>query len=212
MSFSGWALSLLWPERCILCDRVVGYGQITCGLCDRQTPPLTQAACCEERPVAAVWRYQKPVPDAISRFKFQGDRDTGRKLALLMARAWRRQCPNFGAELITFVPMPPERQRSRGFNQAELLARWVGEDLALPVVPLLRREGVLMQHQLSAGFRRKRRDAFDLLPGSAWQAKGRRVLLVDDITTTGGTTLACARLLLQAGAEDAAVLVAASGL
>ena len=129
-----------------------------------------------------------------------------------MARAWRRQCPDFGAELITFVPMPPERQRSRGFNQAELLARWVGEDLALPVVPLLRREGVLMQHQLSAGFRRKRRDAFDLLPGSAWQAKGRRVLLVDDITTTGGTTLACARLLLQAGAEEAAVLVAASGL
>lgn len=213
MSLSGWAASLLWPHRCILCGGVVAYGEITCTRCRRQIPPLRRAASCRGLPVAAVWRYQGPVPAAIGRFKFRGDRDTGRKLALLMARAWRQQCPGFGAQAVTFVPMPPERQRQRGFNQAELLARWVAEELALPAVSLLRREGVLMQHELSAGFRRKGiEESFSLLPGCGGSVAGRRLLLVDDITTTGGTTLACAQLLLAAGAEAVAILVAASGL
>lgn len=213
MSFGGWALSLLWPQRCILCDRVVAYGEILCGLCRKQLPPLTWADQCQGLPVAAVWRYHKPVARAIGRFKFRGDWDTGRKLALLMARAWRQQCPDFGAEAVTFVPMPPERQRQRGFNQAELLARWIGEDLALPAAALLRRQGVMMQHELSARLRHQNiQTSFSLLPGCNSQIAGRRLLLVDDITTTGGTALACARLLLEAGAEDVAILVAASGL
>jgi len=148
----------------------------------------------------------------LARFKFRGDRGTGRRIARLMAHAWREQRPDFDADSLTFVPMPPERERQRGYNQARLLAQWVGEELGLPVLELLRREGVLMQHELAASFRKKGvRPVFRLLPGAAEQAAGRHILLVDDIVTTGGTVQICAVQLREAGAEEVSVLAAAAG-
>ena len=99
-----------------------------------------------------------------------------------MAAAWRELGPRTRPDCVTFVPMPPERERQRGYNQARLLAQWVGEELELPVLPLLRREGVMMQHHLSAGARRKGvRKAYRLLPEGEDQVPGKRVLLVEDI-------------------------------
>jgi len=202
--------AILWPDRCLLCGRVVAYGEICCSLCRRDTPLLREPLFQNGMPVAAVWWYRGWVPAAVGRFKFHGDRESGRRMAHLMARAWQELCPGFGEDCVTFVPIPPERERQRGYNQARLLAQWVGQELDLPVLPLLRREGVLMQHQLSVGFRRKgTRKAFRLLPGAEEDAAGRRVLLVDDVVTTGGTSRACADQLLAAGAEAVATLAIA---
>lgn len=202
--------ALLWPDRCVLCDKAVAYGEICCPLCRRETPLIERPILQDGMPVAAVWRYRGQVPAAVRRFKFQGNTEAGRKIAHLMARAWQELCPQFQADCVTFVPIPPERESRRGYNQAELLARWVGRELRLPVEPLLRREGVLMQHQLSAGFRKRGiNKAFRLLPGVEKQAAGRCILLVDDVVTTGGTVRACAERLLDAGAERVAVLAIA---
>lgn len=210
MGLLDWGRALLWPDRCVLCGGVAAYGEICCPLCRRDTPLLRQPVRLDGLTVAAVWWYRGLVPDAVGRFKFHGDRQAGEKIARLMAGAWRELCPEFGEDCVTFVPIPPERERQRGYNQARLLAQWVGGELELPVVPLLRREGVLMQHQLSAGFRRKGiRKAFRTLPGAEREAAGRRILLVDDVVTTGGTVRACARQLLDAGAEEVAVLAIA---
>lgn len=204
--------ALLWPDRCVLCGRVVAYGEICCSLCRRDTPLVERPILLEGLPVAAVWRYRGRVSGAVARFKFRGDRASGERIAHLMARAWWELCPDFGANCVTFVPIPPERESRRGYNQAELLARWVGRELRLPVEPLLAREGVLMQHELSTGFRRRGiRNAFRLLPGAEKKAAHRRILLVDDVVTTGGTVRACADRLLDAGAEEAAVLAIAVG-
>lgn len=204
--------ALLWPDRCVLCGGVAAYGEICCPSCRRDTPLMERPVLQDGIPIAAVWRYRGLVPSAVARFKFRGDMESGEKIARLMVRAWRALCPDFEADRVTFVPIPPERESRRGYNQAELLARWVGKELRLPVEPLLEREGVLMQHELSAGFRRKGIEkAFRLLPGAEKKAAHRRVLLVDDVVTTGGTVRSCAGRLLAAGAREVAALAIAVG-
>lgn len=204
--------ALLWPDRCVLCGEAAAYGEVCCPRCRRDTPLLTRPFLLDGMPIAAVWRYRGRVPGAVARFKFRGDKRSGEKLARLMARAWRELCPGSPADCVTFVPIPRERERRRGYNQAELLARWVAGELGLPVEPFLLREGVLMQHQLSAGFRRKGiGKAFRLLPGAEEKAAHRRILLVDDVVTTGGTVRTCAHRLLEAGAEQVMILAIAAG-
>jgi competence protein ComFC len=201
--------ALLWPDRCILCGGAVAYGEDCCDLCRKRAPFLQEEIRLRGRRTAAVWRHDSPASGAVNRFKFRGDMDTGRKIARRMAWAWRRQCPDFAPDCMTFVPMPEERFRQRGYNQAELLARWAGKELGLPVIPVLEREGVLTQHQLPVSFRRKGAAASFSLPGEREKlVRGRRVLLVDDIITTGDTVDACARLLERAGALEVAVLAA----
>lgn len=206
-----WGRALVWPDRCALCGDPVAFGECCCPRCRRDTPLLRELRWLGDAPVAAVWAYRGRVPAAVGRFKFRGDRAAGRQMARLMAGTWQALCPDFGAEGIAFVPMPPERERQRGYNQARLLARWVGEELDLPVLELLRREGVLMQHQLPAGSRRRGIDrSYRLLPGAEEKAAGKRILLVDDVVTTGGTMGACAARLRQAGAEAVALLAVAA--
>ena len=202
------ALSLLFPPRCLCCNQVVEPGEDCCRECRRTYPLFPPPGDWEGRPVVSVWTYLDQYPVAIRRLKFQRDYPAGKRIARLMAKQWKRQRPWQGKELITFVPMPPERERRRGGNQAELLARWIGKELGCPVEGVLRREGILTQHQLPAAARHRQENPMGLLPGAEAIIAGRRVVLVDDLVTTGATAGACIRLLEAAGAKQAAILVA----
>lgn len=201
--------SLIFPARCLCCGEVAPWGEDCCPRCRRRFRFQPEAVTWAGYPLVTVWVCEGQYPAAFRRFKFQGDKQSGRRLALLMARTWEKRDPDFGAQLLTFVPMPPQRQKLRGFNQAELLARWVGKELGLPVVPLLSRTGVLTRHQLPSAFRKRDLDPPLLLPGGEKRAAGKRVLLVDDLVTTGATAAACLEVLESAGAEAAAVLAIA---
>ena len=99
-------------------------------------------------------------------------------------------------------PAEPKRLRERGFNQAELLARRVGELCGLPCAPTLRKiRHTRPQSGLAGDGERKANaeGAYKLLPGAA--LSGKRVVLVDDVVTSGATLSQCARLLREAGAE-----------
>lgn len=101
------------------------------------------------------------------------------------------------------VPMATKRLRQRGYNQAAMLARWLGRDLDLPVDEqlLLRPQDTIAQQQLDA--RQRQRNllkAFALAPGA--QVQGQHLALVDDVLTTGATAHSLARLLLHAGARQ----------
>ncbi|OFW37474.1 MAG: hypothetical protein A3J29_21200 [Acidobacteria bacterium RIFCSPLOWO2_12_FULL_67_14b] len=155
---------------------------------------------------AAIGEYEGRLRDIIHALKYEGRRSIAPRLGALMRVAGGDAL--IGADVVVPVPLHPRRERARGFNQAEDLAR----ELGLPVRPLLRRvRHTTSQIELPAGERHRNvRDAF------AWSRSpepGARVpavvVLVDDVSTTGATLDACARVLKAAGVMEVRALTAA---
>ena len=110
---------------------------------------------------------------------------------------------NFAGEFdaVTWVPVSKKRLKKRGFDQAELLARTAGRALDLPAAALLRKcRHTQPQSGLEEESARRANalGAYELLPGG--KLEGKRVLLVDDVVTSGATLSECGRVLLQGGA------------
>lgn len=210
-------------QSCLLCDLPADTAQPLCGACQDELPwlgphcavcalplpaaGLVCAACLRRAPgfqrVEAPWRYAFPVDALITRFKHQSAWPLGRLLGALLAEhlqhAYLEGLPR--PALLLPVPLARPRLRRRGFNQAALLARWLGEalDLAVREDLLLRPQDTAAQQQLDAAARRRNlRRAFAVADPAA--LAGRHVALVDDVLTTGATAGALARLLLKAGA------------
>ncbi len=164
-----------------------------CGACLR-TPPRVSASYC-------AFRYTYPVRELLLRFKGGGDLATGRMLTELMARQLATRAGITGQDW-TLVPVPLARERLglRGFNQAERIARVLGKRLGMQVATHLasRVRTTPDQKGLSAAERRRNLDgAFAVRP-----CAGKRLLLVDDVMTTGATGNALAGAFLAAGAGE----------
>lgn len=117
---------------------------------------------------------------------------------------------DYNPDIILPVPLHPKRLRWRGFNQALVLARVIGRRWQIPVDPfiLVRSRETPPQTQLSEKERRKNvRGAFSL--NSRKTVKGRIILLVDDVYTSGATVNECSRVLRRAGAKEVYVLTLA---
>ena len=145
--------------------------------------------------------YRGTVPQAVHRYKFSRVRALGKPFAALMAQCLSDRLPE-GADLLCWAPLSKKRLRERGFDQAELLAREVGRLLSVPAVPTLEKtRNTAPQSELEEASARRAnaQGAYSLLPGAG--LTGRRVVLVDDVVTSGATLSACAALLRQAGAE-----------
>ncbi len=127
-------------------------------------------------------------------------------LASMMADTYLNN--DMQAEIITFVPMSESEKKARGFNQAELLALKIGEKLKLPVLPALHKiKDTSAQKELKAKERAENlKGAFACV---FKEVKDRRMLLVDDVFTTGATANECASTLLKAHCRDVSVLTAA---
>jgi ComF family protein len=124
----------------------------------------------------------------------------------MLAEALRPLCDEWRPDLLVPVPLHPRRLRQRSYNQALLLARELGRNLSLPVASRLlqRRHPTPPQRGLSARVRfHNLRGAFALERPLA----GERILLVDDVMTTGATTSECTRTLLAGGGGEVAVAV-----
>ena len=186
---------------CTCCGRVFASrdgADRVCGDCQADPPPFARARA------AAI--YEGPVAKAITNFKF------GRRMAYLpVMQHWLKRplCRELvaAADLLMPVPLHPKRLKHRGFNQALLLAR------AFPEAPVAREAVVRTRHTVpQVGLNPKeRRDnvkgAFSVTDPAL--VKGKHVLLVDDLYTTGATVKECARVLRQAGARRVEVLTVA---
>ena len=154
-------------------------------------------------PATAIGEYDGVLREIIHALKYQGRRSTAPRLSALMAEQGIHVLR--GADGVVPVPLHAKRERERGFNQADDLARGLG----LPVIPLLRRvKSTRPQVELAASARRLNVEgAFEVidLPGRPPQV----LVLVDDVTTTGATLEACARVLREAGAREVRALTAA---
>jgi ComF family protein len=153
--------------------------------------------------------YSGPVRDAIHALKYRGERRLVAPLALALADRWR--VAGRGGELVTWVPVHPSRRRERGFDQAEELARHMAARLRLPVAPLLaRRQRTAAQHALGQAQRRANTAGVFVARDDAMpRLRGRWVLVVDDILTTGATLGGCADALLEAGASAVSAIALA---
>lgn len=166
-----------------------------CGRCSSKTPPYTQ--------VYAVGLYEETLRRAVQQFKFNQRIGLDRPLGRLLVR----QLPGSGGfDLIVPVPLHPRRLRERSYNQSLLLAREVGRSLQVPVAGhlLQRTRDTESQRQFSAAAREENiRRAFRLQGRLA----GEKILLVDDVMTTGATVTACSRELLRGGGREVQVAV-----
>lgn len=183
--------------RCLRCDRpLLGAPGPRCPACvallHERTPPAL------ERIVVAA-EYDGPVASAIRALKFRRQRRLAGPLAALLAGAMRRADPR--ADLIIPMPLHVERLRRRGYNQAALLARPLARALGVPLRAdaLLRTRATRPQTRLHASERRANvAGAFALAPGVAAALAGKRIILLDDVTTTGATLESAAEALLVA--------------
>lgn len=211
------ALDLLFPPRCVSCKRRGAWFCTRCRSamsvieapycqrCGQSTSGASLCAACQRRPPAvsglrAVAYLDGGLRQAIHAFKYNGVRALAQPLGETLADGYRRYALN--ADLIVPVPLHAARLNERGFNQALLLARRLGVHTGQPVSSgeLARTRETPSQIGLSA------RDRHTNVQGAfAWQGgalHSRRVLLIDDVCTTGATMEACAAPLFAAGAAS----------
>lgn len=230
--FAADARDLLFPPHCPGCGDGLEprTGEALCPQCRRDLPSLAEPQCpgcgiaaaadpaafcpsCRGRSAldAVVFAapYAGTARELVHRFKYRADFEAGRLLARLLAQRVDATLPG-GVDLLVPVPLHRGRLGRRGFNQAALLARGVGRILGRPVCfsSLARARTT----RILAGLRREER-ARELRGAFAVRrparVAGRRVLVVDDVLTTGATAEGCCRALKDAGALWAGVAVAA---
>lgn len=228
------ALDALLPPRCLACGALTGADAALCAGCwnklafieaplcaccgrpfefELETGALC-AACIHSRPVferaRAVFRYDDASRPLVLGFK-HGDRtDSAPALAQWLARAGRELIED--ADAIVPVPLHWWRLFRRHYNQAAMLANELGRITDRPVLAdvVRRRRATPSQGRLSARARRRNvAGAFAMVPGQTGAIRSRRVLLVDDVLTTGATAEAVAETLLEAGAHAVDLLVVA---
>jgi len=208
------ALNLLFPARCAACD---SFGSRFCLSCQAQVEPLLPPICdrcgrpnlpaiicptCRRSatPLASIRSaslLDEPLRSAIHHFKYRGARELAGPLASLLIACWNR-C-QLSADALVPVALHRRRRQERGYNQATLLALHLGAALDRPVI-----EGILRRHretlpQVGLNARRRRENvtgAFSCTPGAA---SNLRVILVDDVCTSGATLEACAAALRSDG-------------
>lgn len=232
-------LELLFPGRknCIVCGRSTGGADCLCRLCQdkiikrrnffcpvcgRYWPEegvLTETApvcgdCLSSPPPFFAARslgvYGGVLKDSIYLFKFQRQRLISVSLGRLMAELFLQEKAFKGTHVLVPIPLSIEKIRERGFNQCELLAVETGKRLGIPVNACLHKvKNTPSQSKLTRGSRRESvKGAFELRANLS----GEKVLLIDDIFTTGATVGECAQVLLEGGAGQVGVLTVASGV
>lgn len=149
--------------------------------------------------------YQDKVKGAFHRYKFQGALNFAPSFGTLMAQCAKDRLPLAAIDWVTWAPLSPLRRRFRGYDQARLLAQRVAELTDLPLVPTLEKVRHTRAQSSLTGDKKDRRRANVL--GAYRLAKdtdvrGKRLLLIDDVVTTGSTLSECARILRTAGAAE----------
>src|SRR6266480_5899707 len=224
-------LDMLFPVHCAGCQKI---GHVLCPACIAQIQPLPSPICdfcgvplstygvcknCQYRPSKlngqrAVSLYQEPLRGCIHGLKYDGNTRLAEPLSLLLAQAYRRY--GLQADMLIPVPLHSERQRQRGFNHASLLAEVCSAHLGVHMNNniLVRHRATVAQVDLHPRERYQNvAGAFACSSSSANSVLNeRRIVIIDDVSTTSATLEACAMPLFAAGAKEIWGLVLARPL
>ena len=227
------ALHFVFPATCATCERDIGANtptaQFICTECLQSIERLERPWCeqcadplqdenvdlCERCALEDVGFdlarsfgiYDGPLARAIQQLKYEKEQGLTHDLAQLLRIQIAEERPEHTFDAITFVPMSADRKFKRGFNQAELLARKLGNTLKLPVISALRKSRTTRpQMELSGDERRQNLiGAFS----SVNSKLPKRMLVIDDVFTTGTTISECGKALKAAGVHEVFALTLA---
>lgn len=200
-------LDLLFPPRCMFCGEIIAPGTKICQECAKSIVPSGTVHCIQipvkkkEISCAFLYSYEGRVRDSIIQYKFHGQKQYAGFYAQELAKQVNNIFPETEFDFITSVPLSDERKKERGYNQSELIAKPIAEALHLPYLVCLQKikaNGV--QHLMNREQRANNvRGAYSL---SGESVKEKKILLIDDIVTTGATLAECASVLFEGGAGD----------
>jgi len=211
-------LNLLLPQEtvCHLCGRWADR-EILCETCLRElmTQRLsrqrqTRYAHCGVRAVISCWKHESVPRRLVHLLKYRSDPRAAVLLAQGMIAALASEEKTLlQSKLIVPVPLHPLREKERGYNQAEWLAREISAAVGLP----MRNDLLYRTRQTGMLARMRREERLSVMRGAfavsnAADVRGRCILLVDDVYTTGATSQACAEALYQAGAQTVCLVTA----
>lgn len=197
-------LDLIYPPRCVLCRRLLAQGQTD--LCPDCRNGLTECGQTLHgaffQTCVAPYRYDGALRESLLYYKFHGKQGYaaayGRLLAPRIADALSGQY-----DLISWVPVSRKRKRQRGYDQARLLAAATARELGQPLTRTLKKvKHNPAQSGLDSAAERRGNVKNAYRPYRQERFAGKRVLLIDDIVTTGSTLSECSRVLQTAGAAS----------
>lgn len=215
-------LRILYPARCPICDKV-GSNSV-CGRCIGKIEYVKEPVCKKcGKPISdereelcndckyhshnymqgkALWVYKGPVKKSIHRLKYQNRREYAAVYAKELVNQYGDWIRRNKVQAIVPIPLHKKRRKERGYNQAELIAREIGQEMNLPVYHkmLIRCVNTRAQKELNDKERKNNlKKAFKIGKNDV---QLRKILLVDDIYTTGSTIDAAAQTLQEAGISD----------
>ena len=196
---------LLFPRKCVLCGKLLEKEETDlCRHCRVEAPECavysTKFSFLDSW--TAVWYYEDPVRGSVLRYKFSSARHYADCYGRMLAMRLLERFPE-GFDCLTWVPISRLRKFRRGYDQVELLARAVGRELGMEPVRLLQKIRNNPPQSGISGQAERRANVLGVyrLKASA-DVENKKILLLDDVITTGATAGECARVLLTGGASE----------
>ena len=216
---SRFILDLFYPNRCPCCDCFINWKDNLCEYCMDKLEIINQEICskCGKIPcvcdngisfdkVYACYYYAETAAEGIISLKKGHNLNYGNHIGEQLARLLKENEDLLKLDLVVPVPMSKKKIRQRGYNQAEVIARIISDKTGIPYSNkiLTRKHTDIEQHSLSAEDRKMNISQYDI---NEVDLSDMRILLCDDVLTTGSTAKRCSDLLKARGAKTVIVLV-----
>ncbi len=230
------ALSLadfIYPPHCLICGALVNQGNTSvCEKCWGELEPIEGPHCrrcgnplgimshgcfnCSERDqlylrARVLFPFSSRVQEIIHLFKYRGKRNIGRRLGIMLSKLLLSEPWISDIDIICSIPLHPSREKDRGYNQSTILSESISSEAAIPLgIGFLSRVRNT-DSQTGLSFAERVDNVFGVFRvKDQCEVKGKDVLLVDDVLTTGATVNSCSNALLNSGANSVSVAVVAS--
>lgn len=200
-------LDLLFPPKCVFCEKLLKSGEDgVCASCSEHLPSTDGAAVTKRGEFfsvcAAPFYYRGDVRNSLHRYKFSNAHYCAPTYAKILAECITKELAG-KYDVVSWVPVSRARRRKRGYDQSQLLASETAKLLGtVPVATLRKTKNTPPQSGIKGAEKRRANVAGVYETCDADIVAGKRILLIDDILTTGATLSECARTLLMSGAED----------
>lgn len=223
-------VDLIFPQRCLLCDELLELAdEIVCHRCDLSRFLIDSNTCKKcGRPISliddycsdckdktsyfdrgmALLKYEGILHSSMYRLKYGNRKDVGYQLGRLIGVTYKQAIESLQIERLIPIPLHKDRYKNRGYNQATLIAKGIANVLDIPIDINLLKRTKNTKPQSGLGIRERQNNlktAFQLTK----EIECHRVMLIDDIYTTGSTINTCAHILKEAGVHQVYFMVAA---